>query len=354
MQGTSGAVISLSGSVIGGTPGSVLYVDAAGSLAQDNANFFWDSTNHRLGVLTAAPAYDFDMGTTGSPTARFNQLRIQTISESSNTNNILILMASTGAVFTRNINDANTCLIIQQAHASSTGDICQFKNNVGVVATVTQSGDFYQVRSRYAGAAAPGSPVDGDIWNDSTQKALIEFVDGIKQNITGCIYSLTADGTVTDTNAEGVIYGTGVGTITLPANFFIAGKTLRIKASGWFSNTDGAQNIIFKVRLGGVGGTIMGQTAALAVGVADSYRFWKLEEEITCRTTGAPGTFYAQGHVIADAATITASDMLSMPNAATTNVTTTGALDVAVTAKWAVTGANDTCHCTNMTIEVLN
>ncbi len=33
-----------------GTPGSVLFVDASGNLGQDNANFFYDTINHRLGV----------------------------------------------------------------------------------------------------------------------------------------------------------------------------------------------------------------------------------------------------------------------------------------------------------------
>lgn len=45
-------------SIAGGfTPGSVLFAGASGALAQDNANFFWDATNHRLGIGTTTPAY---------------------------------------------------------------------------------------------------------------------------------------------------------------------------------------------------------------------------------------------------------------------------------------------------------
>jgi hypothetical protein len=45
------------GSTIGSaTAGSVLFAGAAGVLAQDNANFFWDDTNNRLGIGTATPA----------------------------------------------------------------------------------------------------------------------------------------------------------------------------------------------------------------------------------------------------------------------------------------------------------
>ncbi len=44
------------GDATGGTAGSVLFVDASGDLGQDNANFFWDDTNNRLGIGTASPS----------------------------------------------------------------------------------------------------------------------------------------------------------------------------------------------------------------------------------------------------------------------------------------------------------
>lgn len=51
------AVTSLAGAF---TNGSVLY--ASGNIAsQDNANFFWDATNHRLGIGNAAPGVALDV-----------------------------------------------------------------------------------------------------------------------------------------------------------------------------------------------------------------------------------------------------------------------------------------------------
>jgi hypothetical protein len=38
------------------TQGSVVFAGAAGVFSQDNANFFWDDTNNRLGIGTASPA----------------------------------------------------------------------------------------------------------------------------------------------------------------------------------------------------------------------------------------------------------------------------------------------------------
>lgn len=45
----------------GFTVGSVLFIGAAGVVTQDNASFFWDNTNNRLGIGTAIPVYDLDI-----------------------------------------------------------------------------------------------------------------------------------------------------------------------------------------------------------------------------------------------------------------------------------------------------
>ncbi|MEY4762738.1 MAG: hypothetical protein RLZZ200_2594, partial [Pseudomonadota bacterium] len=47
--------------VAGGTDGSVVFINGAGAAAQDNANFFWDRTNHRLGIGNAAPTVPLDV-----------------------------------------------------------------------------------------------------------------------------------------------------------------------------------------------------------------------------------------------------------------------------------------------------
>lgn len=55
-NGSGGGGITIGDAVGGGTAGSVLFVDAAGNLAQDNAQLFWDNANNRLGIGTASPA----------------------------------------------------------------------------------------------------------------------------------------------------------------------------------------------------------------------------------------------------------------------------------------------------------
>jgi len=50
-----GGGISIGDTITGATEGSVLFAGAAGILAQDNANLFYDDTNNRLGIGTASP-----------------------------------------------------------------------------------------------------------------------------------------------------------------------------------------------------------------------------------------------------------------------------------------------------------
>ncbi len=58
---TAGGDIAIGGDISGGTVGSILFVDTSGNLGQDNASFFWDDTNNRLGILDATPDATLDV-----------------------------------------------------------------------------------------------------------------------------------------------------------------------------------------------------------------------------------------------------------------------------------------------------
>ena len=58
---TAGGGAAVGAAVSGGTIGSLLYVGASNLLAQDNANFFVDYTNKRLGIGTNSPAFPLDV-----------------------------------------------------------------------------------------------------------------------------------------------------------------------------------------------------------------------------------------------------------------------------------------------------
>ena len=68
-----GGSLAIGNAVGSGTSGSVLFIDSSVHLAQDNADFFWDNTNKRLGIGTSAPTAQLHnhqlAKTTGSPVA---------------------------------------------------------------------------------------------------------------------------------------------------------------------------------------------------------------------------------------------------------------------------------------------
>jgi hypothetical protein len=74
-NGTGGSP-AIGGPITGGTAGSVLFVNPSGTIAQDNANLFYDSTNHSLNIgtlsavsSTARKVIELNAGGYGEPNA---------------------------------------------------------------------------------------------------------------------------------------------------------------------------------------------------------------------------------------------------------------------------------------------
>lgn len=199
---------------------------------------------------------------------------------------------------------------------------------------------------RIATGTAPTSPVEGDFWNDSTQKSLIGFVDGIKQSYVACLFSASASATVANSTSETSIIGTGVGTKTLPASWAVVGKTIRIRAWGLYSTTL-TPTLRWRVFIGSVAvaDTTSKTTASTVTNVP-----WYLECDITVRAVGASGTVFAQGIVTHNTGTV-----WTMSNSAVSSAidfTATEAVDVKTT--WNTGLAANTITGTNVTIEVMN
>ena len=54
--GGGGGGMAIGGTITSATVGSILFAGTSGVLAQNNANFFWDNTNFRLGIGTTTPS----------------------------------------------------------------------------------------------------------------------------------------------------------------------------------------------------------------------------------------------------------------------------------------------------------
>ena len=80
--------------------------------------------------------------TTGSIRAAIdvNRMVLAEIGQLNSAANSLITLATTGMTLHRNVADANTSVIIQQDHASSTGAILEVKNDTSTTLTIAQDG----------------------------------------------------------------------------------------------------------------------------------------------------------------------------------------------------------------------
>jgi len=171
--------------------------------------------------------------------------------------------------------------------------------------------------------------------------------DKVKQDRIGTQFAQTASGTVGNSNAEATLTAAGEGTLTFPAGFFVAGRSIRLVASGFFSRTSGTMTM--RAKLGGV---TFGDTGARSP-TTETNEGWGLELEVTCRTAGGGGTAFAQGRLYMSTG-VDDGMMWRMVNTTTFAVNTTLALALDLTAQWSVVNAANTITCTNLTIQNLN
>lgn len=196
---------------------------------------------------------------------------------------------------------------------------------------------------------SPTSPNEGDIYNDSTFKHLMAFIDGIKQGVNGTIFRQTQSVTVNTTNAETTLVGTGEGTVTLPADFLTVGKTIRVTAGGWYGTTGTPTNA---VRLK-YGTTTILQTSgdALSAGIGND-RMWRMQAEFTCRSVGATGTVIGEG-MLAYWNGGSTNRPFAMQTLTTITINTTTSNAIGLTTQFSVSDVANTMTCALLVVEVL-
>ena len=84
--------------------------------------------------------------------------------------------------------------------------------------------------------------------------------------------------------------------VTIPANYLQDGRSLRIRAIGQHSTAgSGTVTLLFGLRWGGVGGTILCKSAAITQLISLTAAVWDLDIILTTRSNGASGTVMANG-----------------------------------------------------------
>jgi hypothetical protein len=332
-----------------------------------------DSTN-TLGELTGVEIQLERPNSAGVITNAYG-LRIKTpINGAGSGGNLYAIHTEKGTVHLGDqlsiVGSADTPQLVVKAHSSQSASLAEWQNSGGTVLSAVDSGGYIGIGTSTPSAAldlkasasgraslrvrsgtAPSSPNDGDLWTDSTQKALQEFQAGITQSLSGVIFTQTATVTVSNTATETTLVGSGIGTMTLPANFFTPGKTLHIKAGGFYGTHSTAPYNYVRIKLGST--TILVTAAdVLASGIGND-REWILDALITCRAIGSSGTVIGQGMLMYSIGGASTKNY-PMQNLATTTVNTTNSLVLSLTTNFNTIHASNIMNCTNLSVVVLN
>jgi len=187
---------------------------------------------------------------------------------------------------------------------------------------------------------------NGAIWYSTTNKNFGARLGSVTTSLQSTLFTQTATGTAANTVSETTITSTGVGTLTLPTDFLLAGKTIKITGHGIHS-ASGSPSITIKVKLGS---TVVLTTGSVATGNTTNEE-WEIAALITCRTAGSSGTVFAQGCYIENAST---PRSFGMANTSATTINTTTSQALTITAQWTAANVANTISLTNLVVEVLN
>lgn len=179
----------------------------------------------------------------------------------------------------------------------------------------------------------------------------------------------TASGTaVANTTTETILFPN----VTIPANYMQDGRALRITAYGGYGTT-ATPTLAFKLRWGGVAGTVIAATGAFTTtsgtgGGASMTAAWYLEATIQVRSNGSSGTLMTNGTVITHTSTaltagtvtnygqpsplVSGSTGGTTPAVATVDLTADTALSIC--AVWGTANAANSIQGLNYYIESLN
>jgi hypothetical protein len=163
----------------------------------------------------------------------------------------------------------------------------------------------------------------------------------------------TADGTAVTASATETI---AFPNVTVPANFLQDGRQLECWAWGRFSTTTGPPTLRFRVRWGGVAGTLLLDSGTITTVASVTGAVWKVYYRITTRANGSSGSLFGLGECIlygavaptvgsatgAPAVAAMSAGGILVPAAVTVDLTADAALSL--TATWSGAGNSLTGH----------
>lgn len=164
----------------------------------------------------------------------------------------------------------------------------------------------------------------------------------------------TQDGTaVANTVTETIAFPD----VPIPAGYMADGRVLRLTASGQLSTT-GTPTLIYRVRWGGVAGTVIGLTETLTMGSGVTAVNWLVTGLLQTRSNGSSGSLIFSGQVLVHSAAGTVLQNVfgvsgfDAPAAVTADLSVDK--DLSLTVQWGTASASNTLTGKTYVVESLN
>ncbi|MCK4588209.1 hypothetical protein KAT60_00140, partial [Candidatus Woesebacteria bacterium] len=344
---------NVSGTITPGfTEGSVVFIDSAGALAQDNPNFFWDNTEKRLGIGTTVPSVELEIS---------GHLKADTFKTDETTNHTVFIGDDAGGSGT------HTTFVGEHAGESNSGN---YSNALGYQALQNNTGNYsnalgYQALQNNTGVSSTAvghlalwlntgasstaignNALRNNIGNNSTAigATALQYNTGINSSAlgdhalqynTGINSSALGDHALTNNDGD---YNTALG---------------RIAFNTWTADTGSAEavdvvvfaNNQFTITGHGLGANdtylnlVATTTGALPTGLAATAQQWKIIDvnTIQCMSdtfsdtgtgthTVTPKVIYSNSTALGYNAEPDASNQVMLGDANVTQIKTTGSL----------------------------
>lgn len=243
-----------------------------------------------------------------------------------------------------------------------TDNIMQFMSNIGGAGTVqlriTADGSIRMGNVDATGALlvldsknTAGDPtvVDGAMYYSSATNSMRCAQGGLWVGCVGGLVavntSIPAGNTIASTTAETDFASNW----SMPANYCVAGRTIRWTAQGTYSTT-GTPTLTLRLK---AGTTNLAVSPAITTGNGVTDREWRLEGQTICNAAPT-GTSATETQGIVDLFTSsTAATPAEMVNTTTTNLATNGALTLQVSGQWSAASSSNTVTLRQFIVEAI-
>jgi len=167
--------------------------------------------------------------------------------------------------------------------------------------------------------------------------------------VSSAIFIQTGDQTVASTVTETSIIDNGIGSLTLPPDFFVVGKSIRIRLRGLVSDT-GTPDLTIRFKLGST--VIISGSGSLGLNITNKY--FEVEAFISCRTVGETGTISAAGAFnYGSVGSPPSSETIGITQLSPTTINTTISHNLDATVEWGTASASNTITSQVGIVEIL-